>query len=234
MSTESPNITIKAIARQNALTMMIFGACGLLLCILAASFWWHDYRLNIVMFFLMSLVALIIGLFKHFEPDNSFELTPEGMVYFHRRGSWQVSWDNVMIIEQPKVTQGVEAKPLSYIGIKLRDSQVLAKIVSRRLANQLLQEQRDLYFLGCQLEGISLLERQINDSPFKMANGEKVIGPIGAWLHRTEMLRRNFGYDLFIPLDACDREPDAFVTLLKECKEASIGYSQTSDDDSND
>ncbi|MCJ8270192.1 MAG: DUF2982 domain-containing protein, partial [Psychrosphaera sp.] len=144
MSTESPNITIKAIARQNAQPMMIFGACGLLLCTLAASFWWHDYRLNIVLFFLISLVTLIIGLFKHFEPENSFELTPSGMVYFHRRGSWQVSWDNVMIIEQPKLTEGVETKALSYIGIKLRDSQVLAKVISRRLANQLLQEHRAL------------------------------------------------------------------------------------------
>lgn len=224
MNQESPNITIKAIARQNALTLTVSGCVGLLLCLLAANFFWAEFKLNIIFVFLLSLITLLVGLFKHFEPQNSFSLTPDGITYFHRRGHWQVQWHNVMIIDQPSVTKGLESQPLAYIGIKLRDAEVLAKEVSRRMANQLLQEQRDLYFLGCQLKGISLLERQINDAPFKTTNGEKIIGPVGAWLHRTQMLRETFGYDLFIPLNACDREPQAFVDLLKQCKAAADNY----------
>lgn len=230
MNETSPHITIKAIARQNALSLTVFGCAGLLLCLLAANFWWDSYRLNLVFFSLLSFITLLIGVFKRFEPENSFELTPSGMVYYHRRGSWKVSWDNAMIIDQPKVTQGVETKKLNYIGIKLRDPQVMVNSVSRRMANQLLQEQRDLYFLGCQLEGISILERQINDSPYKTATGEKIIGPLGAWMHRITMLRKVFGYDLYIPLDACDREPQEFVALLKECKQAAENYPKEDDD----
>jgi hypothetical protein len=224
MQQQAPNISIKAIARQNALFLTVLGSGGLLLSILLANFWWDSYRLNIVFISLLSFITLLIGLFKHFEPLNSFDLTPNGMIYYHRHGRWEVTWDNVMIIAQPSVTQGVESKELSYIGIKLRNTDVLAKVISRRMANNLLQEQRDLYFLGCQLEDINLFNRQINDQPYKMANGEKIIGPIGAWLHRVDMLRKIFGYDLYIPIDACDREPKAFVELLLQCKSAAANY----------
>jgi hypothetical protein len=226
MNENAPHITIKAIARQNVVTLVVSGCVGILLCALAANFFWQDYRLNILLVFLFCLVCVIIGLFKHFEPINSFELTPNGLSYFHRYGHLHIDWHNVMIIDQPKVTEGVEAKELSYIGIKLRDSDVLAKMVSRRFANNMLQEQRDLYFLACQLENISLLTQQINDKPFKLGCGKKIIGPIGAWMHRTEMLRSTFGYDVFIPLNACDRPPEAFITLLKQCKTASDDYQQ--------
>jgi hypothetical protein len=224
MNKETPSITIKAIAAQNALFLTVLGSAGLLLSALLANFLWHDFRLPIVFVLLMSFVTLLIGLFKHFEPPISFDLSPEGMIYYHRYGQWQVSWDNVMIIDQPKVTEGLETKELSYIGIKLRDADALAKTVSRRMANHMLQEQRDLYYLGCQLDGIDLFDRQINVKPFKIASGEKIIGPIGAWLHRIEMLRRIYGYDLYIPLNACDRSPQAFIELLKQCKASSNNY----------
>ena len=224
MDHQESNIAIKAIARQNAMFLTVLGCSGLLLSVLVASFWWDSYRLNIVLISLVSFNTLLIGLFKHFEPLNSFDLSPRGMVYHHRYGSWQISWDNVMIIEQPKVTQGIESKELSYIGIKLHDTDVLAKVISRRMANHLLQEQRDLYFLGCQLEDISLFNRQINDQPYKTTTGEKIIGPIGAWLHRVAMLRKTFGYDLYIPIDACDRDPQAFVELLLQCKTSALNY----------
>lgn len=224
MEQNKPNISIKALSRQNAMTLTVSGVAGMALCAVAAGFWWHDYRLNIVFLFLVSFVTMALGLFKHFEPPNSFELTPDLMVYCHRYGNLPVSWDNMMIIDQPRVTEGAESKELAYIGFKLKDADVLAKSISRRMANHLLQEQRDLYFLACQLENISLFERQINDKPYKTAQGEQIIGPIGAWLHRMVMLRRVFGYDLMIPLNACDREPQAFIDLLKQCKASSADY----------
>lgn len=228
MTEQNPNITIKALARQNVVTLITSGAVGMLLCALVANFFWHDYRLQIVMIFMVSVVSLIIGLFKHFEPENSFELTPQGMKYIHRYGEWQLDWENIMIIDQPSITEGVETKALAYIGIKLHDTQVLAKLLSRRMANNMLQEQRDLYFLACQVENIGLFERQINDKPYKLDDGEKVIGPIGAYLHRCDMLRKSFGYDVYIPINALDRPPEEFVALLKQCKASAKGYQQES------
>ncbi len=219
-----PSIYVKAVARQNAMSLMIGGVVGMSACALAAGFLWQDHRLNIIFLFLASFVTLLMGLFKHFEPINSFELTPECLTYCHRYGELKIPWGNIMIIDQPRVTEGVESKELAYIGLKLKDVETLRETLSRRLANNLLQEQRDLYFLACQLENIGLFERQINDTPFKMSNGDKVIGPIGAWFYRMEMTRRVYGYDLFIPTNACDREPQAFIALLKECKSASNDY----------
>lgn len=223
MSDSSDVITIKAIARHNVQTLLVSGVFGMALSALVANFFWHDYRMQIVLVFLVSFVCLLVGIFKHFEPQNSFELRPEQFSYCHRYGHLNLAWDNMMRIDIPKVTEGVETKALPYIGIKLKDSEVLAKL-PRRLANNLLLEQRDLYFLACQIENLGLFDRQINDSPFKLANKNKVIGPVGAFLHRCEMLRKTFGYDVFIPVNACDREPEAFIELLKQCQSSADGH----------
>ena len=212
-------ITIKAIARHNVQTLLVSGFAGMALSALVANFFWQDIRMQIVLVFLVSLVCFIIGIFKHFEPENSFELTPEQLTYCHRYGRWNIQWDNIMRIDMPKVTEGIDTKVLPYIGIKLKDSEVLAQL-PRRLANNLLLEQRDLYFLACQIENIGLFERQINDSPFKLSNKQKVIGPVGAFMHRSAMLRKTFGYDVFIPTNACDRQPQSFIELLKQCKDS--------------
>lgn len=218
MQETAPVITIKAIARHHAKTLMVNGLLGLILSGLLANFFWWDFRLHLVLLLLVSLILLIIGAFKHFEPVNSFELTPQYLCYFHRYGACQLAWDNIQRIDIPVVTQGIEAKPLAYIGIRLKNPEVLAQL-PRRLANNLLSEQRDLYFLACQLNHIGLLERQINDQPFRLSNKQLVIGPVGAFLHRSTMLAKTFGYELFIPFNACDREPQKFLELLKQCQE---------------
>ena len=223
MSDSSPVITIKAIARHNVQTLLVSGAFGMALSALMANFYWHDIRMQIVLIFLVSFVCLLVGIFKHFEPQNSFELTPEQLLYCHRYGHLDLAWDNIMRIDMPKVTEGIESKVLPYIGIKLKDNEVLAKL-PRRLANNLLLEQRDLYFLACQIENLGIFDRQINDSPFKLSNKEKIIGPIGAFLHRSVMLRKTFGYDVFIPTNACDREPEAFIELLKQCQNSASDH----------
>ena len=228
MSEHFEVITIKAIARHNTQTMLVSGVFGVAVSAVLANFFWHDYRIQIVMIFLVSFVCLLVGIFKHFEPQNSFELTPQQLSFFHRRGQLNIEWDNIMRIALPKITEGIETKELPYIGIKLKDSEVLAKL-PRRLANGLLLEQRDLYFLACQLEDIGFFDRQINDSPFKLANKDKVIGPVGAFLHRTAMLRKTFGFDVFIPTNACDREPQAFIELLKQCQNSAGDYVEDSD-----
>ncbi len=220
----APEIAIKAVARKNALFLTVVGCAGLLVCMLAANFWWDSLRLVLVLLILVSFLVMLLGIFKHFEPEDSFVLTPQLMLHRHRHGQWQIDWDNIMIIAQPRVTQGIEAKDLNYIGIKLRDLDLLSKAISPRLANRLLHEQRDLHVLSCQLASTSVFEGLLNDSPYKTAQGQKVIGPVAAWLHRTKLLREAFGYDLYIPLNACDRPPHEFIALLKQCKEASIDY----------
>lgn len=227
MTEESEQITIKAVARKNALFLTVVGAVGLLFSILLTNFWWDSMRLVLVLLLLVSFLVMLVGLFKHLEPDNSFVLTPSRLQHFHRHGNWQVSWDNIMIIDQPKVTQGVESKELNYIGIKLRDINMISQAISPRLANRLLHEQRDLHILRCQLAGVSLFEGLLNDTPYKVAKGKKITGPVGAWLHRTKQLREAFGYDLYIPLNSCDRSAGEFIGLLKQCKEAAGDYVET-------
>jgi hypothetical protein len=219
-----PEIMIAAVARKNALFLTVLGACGLVLCLLAANFWWDSLRLVLVLLSLVSLLTMMLGIFKHFEPHHSFVLSPSALQHFHRHGNWQVQWENIQIIDQPRVTQGIESKELAYIGIKLRNIDAISQTISIRLANRLLHEQRDLHILRCQLASVSLFEGLLNDNPYKTGDGKKVTGPVAAWLHRTKQLREAFGYDLYIPLNACDRTPDEFIGLLKQCKATASRY----------
>jgi hypothetical protein len=221
---QPPEIAIKAAARKNAQFLTVLGAAGLLICMLAANFWWDSARLVLVLLILVSFLVMLVGVFKHFEPQDSFILSPSALQHFHRHGNWLVNWDNIMLIAQPKVTVGIESKELNYIGIKLRDLSLLSGAISPRLANRLLHEQRDLHVLRCKQTGVSVFEGILNDNPYKTTAGKKVTGPVAAWLHRTEQLREALGYDLYIPLNASDRSPDEFIALLKQCKAAAGDY----------
>jgi hypothetical protein len=139
---QAPEIIIKAVARKNALFLTVLGSAGLLLCGLLANFWWVELRLVLVLLVLVSFLVMLVGIFKYFEPHDSFVLTPCVLQHFHRYGSWQVDWQNIQIISQPRVTQGIESKELNYIGIKLADPDLLSQAISRRLANRLLQPRR--------------------------------------------------------------------------------------------
>ena len=92
------------------------------------------------------------------------------------------------------------------------------------LANRLIHEQRPLITFAVMNQLLLLEQVQLNFEPYELPSGENVKGPIAAFLHHTEVLQAAYGYHLYIPDTAIDRELSEFIRLLKQCKSASLDY----------
>jgi hypothetical protein len=115
---------------------------------------------------------------------------------------------------------------LPFVGIRLTAIATLATSISPRLANRLIHEQRPLLAIAIRLQLISFEQSQLNFSPFTLANGEKIKGPLAAFLHHSSVLHNALGYHLFIPESPLDRELNEFCVLLNQCKQSACHYSE--------
>lgn len=226
-STESESIFIKAASTHNAMTSILIGAAlvatGALVCIALPQL----FFLPGVFMISGGIVGLIIGWFKLKEPRFSLELTREHLIYYHRRGKWRISWENIQRIDVPRVTKGIEQIELEMIGFRLRDADVFLDEISPRLITYLLMEQRPLTMQNrdpnCatgQCYGSDMIE----DEKFVRTSGETIKGVSAMFGNRMEKLRNQLGYDIFISTNEIDREASQFIALLKDCQVASSQF----------
>ncbi len=123
-----------------------------------------------------------------------------------------------------KESYGITQLHLPYIGIKLVNFSELAKQISPRLANRLIHEQRPLIAMAIKLQLLNFEQSQLNFEPYILSCGKEVKGPLAAFLHHSAVLYRAFGYHLYIPESALDRELSEFEQLLTQCKSSSEQY----------
>jgi hypothetical protein len=121
-------------------------------------------------------------------------------------------------------TLGVNQLQLPFIGIRLSAIATLVNSISPRLANRLIHEQRPLLAIAIRLKLITLDQSQLNFSPFILANGQIIKGPLAAFMHHSSVLHEALGYHLFIPESALDRDLNAFCVLLNQCKQSTHNY----------
>ncbi len=221
---QQPSITIKPIAKHNGIFLCIFGAVLLLTTLLFAQFYWQLYRLSHIFMILLSLVIMLVGVVKLFEPAVSLYLTPSEIIFNHRYGHWQLTWQDIKNINLVSEVVGLQREELPYVGIRLVHIDRIAKNISVRLANRLIHQQKGLIVYSVLHQLMMIEQAQINFEPFFLPNGEVIRGPIAAFLHQTEQLSHAFGYHLFLPADSFDRGIDEFASLLKQCKTASSTY----------
>lgn len=227
MSSESVEpIYIRANAKRNGLTTIIIGVVGLMF----SSIW-----LNVVPEWLFlagifmtsaSLVALLIGYFKLREPAHSIEISPNSILYFHRRGRWTVPWQDIQRVGCPSVRRGLDHVELEVIGFRLKDYTQFLDGISARLATHLLMEQRPLLFQtdddkNC-ASGSCYQQSMFDDKHFVLPDGRKLTGVKAMLANRMRELRDRLGYDVFISASELDRSPAEFVGLLQRCQQARI------------
>ena len=222
---EQQIIRVRATAKRNGITSLFLGS-GLM----AVSIIWlavaPDY-LTLPGFFLTSaaIVTLLIGWFKIREPDHSLEITPEHITYRHRLGQWKIDWKEIQRFDQPRVLRGIEHKDLEVVGIKIKDYATFINNISPRLATHILMEQRPLLLQNTDpncATGTCASGDFIEDTKFKLDSGEMLIGVQAMLANRMRRLRDSLGYDVYVAAAELDREPAAFVTLLKECQQARL------------
>ena len=221
---QQPSIIIKPIAKHNGIFLCASGAILLLITFLSAQHFWQMYRISHIFMILLSLVIILVGVVKLFEPAVSLYLTPNKIIFNHRYGHWQLTWQDIQNINLVSEVVGLQREKLPYVGIRLVHIDRIAKNISVRLANRLIHQQKGLIVYSVLHQLMTIEQAQINFEPFSLPNGEVIKGPIAAFLHQTEQLSRALGYHLFLPADSFDRGIEEFASLLKQCKTASSTY----------
>jgi len=221
---QQPSIDIKPIAKRNTLTLCLSGALLLTITLLLAQLYWLQFRFVILFIILISLVVILLGVVKLFEPKISLYLTPSEVTYNHRYGNWHLKWRDIKNINIVSEAIGLQREKLPYVGIRLVDIDIISTNISVRLANRLIHQQKGLIVYGVLHQLMTIEQSQLNFQPFILSNGEHIKGPIAAFLHQSEQLYQAFGYHLYLPADSFDRSIDEFTRLLKECKVASTTY----------
>ena len=210
-------IEVKPKCKRNRLFLLCLGCLLLCICFILSHFFWVQFQLQLMVILLASFIVLLVGILKYLEPPISYLITPDGIIYHHRSGHWQLSWRDVVRIGDIRATVLAEYQHLPYLGIRINSLEKIAQSISPRLANKLLHEQKELLLLGVRNQEINLQSSAINFEPFTL-NGVIYKGPVAAWLYRTELLQKAYGYHLFLPESSFDRDLIEFLSLLKDCQ----------------
>lgn len=216
MSSES--IKIRPSANHHGAFLIVVGLFFLFIIFITSSWLWTAWKLSVIAIIMCSIVAIITGVLKKLQPGYSFILTKQAIQFIHRCGTWSLNWNNISRISIPKAIYGIEEQKVPYIGIKLNNITPLAQNISVRLANRLIHEQKPLLIWAINHELLTFEETIMNFSPFRLDDSTLIKGPTAAFLHQMQVLEKAFGFHLFIPNTALDRELEAFRTLLIQCK----------------
>lgn len=212
-------ILIRATSKRNGFTTVIAGFVALIVASILISVLPRSLFLIGVFALSAGIVTVLIGWFKVREPEHSIEISKSQICYKHRHGTWRLDWQNIQRIDIPRITSGLEHKPLELVGIKLKDYQPLLASISPRLATNLLLEQRPLLLQNNQCAtGGCYTADLIEDDKFKLPDGSLVTGIPAMLANRMGKLRASLGYDLYISAAELDRSTEDFVSLLRNCQ----------------
>lgn len=206
---------IQPISKRNGLTFSLLGSiliCFSLICIAYALL----PRFLMAVGLILGLVILVIGIRKLSDTFYRFSLTEQGIHYFTRSGGCTILWKDIQRIDIPKITQGTEAIPLPYIGLRLSNPKRLLDTASQPMLAHMLFEQRALVQLS--LSESDLLEHADTLLSAAASDDLNFEGLQGQFLKRMSLLHKTLGYDFYFPIDDIDRSPEQFVNLLRTLK----------------
>ncbi|GLX78434.1 hypothetical protein tinsulaeT_17740 [Thalassotalea insulae] len=221
---QQPEIRIAAKAKRNAWFITLCSVLALLVVLLVSQFYWQQAKFSLMLLLLLSLSFIFLGILKLLEPKNSFILSPEHITFYHRKGRWQIPWDNIRTIHPITNTYGITQEQLCYIGLTLHSFEQLKDHISPRLANHLIHEQKPLVTYCVARELMPIESAIISFDGYKCQNGDEIKGPLAGFFHQCRALHQALGADIFINDSYIDRDVDAFAQLLKQCKSAAKNY----------
>ncbi|RUO56334.1 DUF2982 domain-containing protein [Pseudidiomarina homiensis] len=172
--------------------------------------------------YIASAAIFLLGVAKMVEPPVSLVITPQNIRYEHRRGTWQLEWDNLLRFDIPRTHRGLELEELPYIGFRVHDMEPVLDSISPRLAVYLVSEQRHLLAAALRRE-----QPELNDytpyydipTSYKAPSGKLYRGVQALFAVRCEQLRQLLGYDLYVPASALDRPLDEFCQWMQQVKQ---------------
>lgn len=224
-NSQSETIYIRSSASTNGMTTLIIGGGLLGLGLLTILLLPPLFFLVGILFVSASIIAFVMGFYKLREPKYSLEINKQAIVYHHRKGKWQIPWENIQRVDVPRVSRGLEMVDLEMVGFRLRDPEPFLENISRRLITHLLMEQRPLLTQvvaeSCQ-SGQCYGDDIIDDVKYKCADGSFLTGVSAMFANRMKKLQQGLGYDIYLSVNELDRDGQSFVSLIRECQETLV------------
>lgn len=219
-------LKIKSIGKRNGFSLT--AGSGLLFAILLSllSSVPEPFQLSLIFLISLCCVGVLIGIYKIMEPLFAFELDQTGMIYNHQKGELKVRWQQILRVDVPTITIGIEQRELPYVGLKLNDPEAIVDQISLRLISHLILEQKNLLAQAMQNNcstGQCNAEALLETAHFHTKQGRVFKGLQAMMAHRMKIMREELGYDLLFPASALDRDPQDFVVLLRDCKQSAVG-----------
>ncbi len=216
-------IHIKSAAASNGLTTILIGCFVAFIGMLVISFLPELFFLVGILFLSGSIIAFVMGFFKLKEPKFSLCISKSSIKYTHRKGEWEIPWENLQRVDVPRIYKDLAHVDLEMVGFKLRDSEKMLSSISPRLITHLLMEQRPLITQiassNCE-SGQCYGDDLIEDTKYKMSDGSIITGVHAMFANRMKRLQQALGYDLYLSVNDIDRSNTEFVQLIKECQES--------------
>lgn len=213
-------IQIRPVAKRNGLTSLFFGVGLMLLAAAMFRLLPEHFSLAAIIVTSAGIVMLLLGIMKMREPEHSLLISREQILYHHRKGMWQLDWQNVQRIDIPRVSVGLEQKNLTLVGLRIKEYGPILQRISPRLMTHLLMEQRPLLLQnsdGNCTTGTCYGEGLLESDVFKDSDGTIYKGIQAMFGNRMAKLRERLGYDLFINSAELDRSAEEFADLLRSC-----------------
>jgi len=221
MKSSQESIHIKAQSNKHGLFLIAIGLSLLVFILILAQWFWDSWRIVLIFAILTSLIIAVTGVLKKCQPAFSLTLTRKQLIYHHSHGIYQIKWQNIANISSVTESVYLDQITLPYIGIKLDNIDDFIPDVEQRLANKLIHEQKPLIIFALTHKLLTLEQSLINFDPYKLQHGKSISGPKAAFMHQVKQLHKAFGYHLFIPLSALDRDIPQSIALLNQCKQFS-------------
>ena len=216
-------IFIKSSAATNGMTTMIIGGVVALVGFAVIKLLPPLFFLVGILFLSGSIVAFVMGYYKIKEPKYSLAITKESITYHHRRGTWQIPWENIQRVDVPRIHRGLEHIDLEMVGFRLRDPEAFLSRISPRLITHLLMEQKPLvaqFLLSDCNTGQCAGDDIIEDVKYKCVDGSMLTGVSAMFANRMRKLQAGLGYDIYLSVNELDRDAQAFVNLLRQCQDS--------------
>lgn len=144
-------------------------------------------------------------------------LTPGSLRLEHRWGGFEVPWSAIGRIDTVHlgITNGYQQLP--YVGIQLRQPELLLDSLSLRLASRWLIEQRDLLRYAEQ-EGAEDARLDWEADQLQLASGQSYDGVIAMFAGRMARLRQHLGFDLYLPAADFGLDCDSLRLVLTKAR----------------
>ncbi len=178
------------------------------------------FKLLALIIEILGLVLLGIGFWLSREPTHFAKFSPEGVTFSFRNGDVNLQWHNIQRTALPTVVQFHDTITLDYIGFKFKDPIHFYENIPIRLANQLMQEQKELNLLAIKQSIYRNLETKssismVDDITWKDKSGIELEGVSAMFANRCTKLNSVLGFHFYISTSMFEATATEFLALTK-------------------